>query len=166
MYFCGVDDEVLFVMTEIYYYMSCRVIEKMLHEVTGIVLVAVMCSRNGCRRYYYGKWWCREGASCVCVMGGELEESGDGKVTYVEGLTKCIMLKEGMAVEEVLRLVTDITGSDLCERKLWYNLKYGRPMLMAVEEDVDVRIIFKRNNEHGYLYVGGIIAPTNFWWTF
>ena len=52
-------------------------------------------SRNGCRR------WCREGACCLCVMGEELEECGDGKVTYVGGLRKCIVVNKGTEAEEV-----------------------------------------------------------------
>jgi len=46
---------------------------------------------------------------------GELEERGDGKVTYVGGLRKRIIAKEGMGVEEVPRMVTEITGNDLSE---------------------------------------------------
>ena len=49
---------------------------------------------------------------------GELEEDGEEKLTYVEGSTKCILLKEGTAMEEVLRLVTGIRGSDLRKEKL------------------------------------------------
>ena len=57
---------------------------------------------------------------------GELEEDGDGKLTYVGGSTKCILLKEEMAMEEVLRLVMGIKGSELREEKLWYSLRYDR----------------------------------------
>ncbi|KAJ8438029.1 hypothetical protein Cgig2_030010 [Carnegiea gigantea] len=81
---------------------------------------------------------------------GELEEDGDEKLIYVGGSTKCILLKEGMAMEEVLRLVTGIRGSDLHEGKLW--LKYDRQMLMAIEGDVDVRMILKENDDHGHFY--------------
>ncbi|KAJ8449263.1 hypothetical protein Cgig2_002395 [Carnegiea gigantea] len=90
---------------------------------------------------------------------GKLEEDGDGKLTYVGGSTKCILLKEGMAMEEVLRQVTGIRGSDLRDGKLWYSLKYDRQMLMAIEGDVDVRMILKENDEHGHLYVGGKEGP-------
>ncbi|KAJ8444749.1 hypothetical protein Cgig2_033757 [Carnegiea gigantea] len=83
------------------------------------------------------------------LWGGELEENGDGKLTYVGGSTKCILLKEGMAMEEVLRLATGIRGSDLRDGKLWYSLKYDRQMLMAIEGDMDVRMILKGNDEHG-----------------
>ena len=83
------------------------------------------------------------------LWGGELEEDGDGKLSYVGGLTKFILLKEGMVMEEVLRPVTGIRGCDLRDGKLWYSLKYDWQMLMAIEGDVDVRMILKGNDEHG-----------------
>ena len=49
-------------------------------------------------------------------MGGELEECGDGKVTYVGGLRKCILVNEGTEAEEVQRMVIKITSSDLSSR--------------------------------------------------
>ncbi|KAJ8430997.1 hypothetical protein Cgig2_025679 [Carnegiea gigantea] len=61
--------------------------------------------------------------------GGELKEGGYGKVTYVGGSRKRIVVKEGMGLEEIRRM-----------------LRGG----------VDVRIVFKGNNEHGYSYVNGI----------
>ncbi|KAJ8420184.1 LOW QUALITY PROTEIN: hypothetical protein Cgig2_013364 [Carnegiea gigantea] len=63
-----------------------------------------------------------------------------------------------MGLEEALRMMKEITGSDLSEQKLWYSLKYDTQMLTAVEGDTDVRIIFKGNDEHDYLYVGGNIG--------
>jgi len=38
---------------------------------------------------------------------------------------------------------------------MWYSLKYDRNMIMTMEGDMDVRIMFKRNDELGYLYLGG-----------
>jgi len=55
----------------------------------------VTYSINGSKR------WCGEGACYLCVMGGELEECGDGKVTYVGGLRKCIVVNKGTEAEEV-----------------------------------------------------------------
>ena len=49
----------------------------------------------------------------------------------------------------------EVVGSGLSEHKVRYSLKYARQMLIIVEGDMDVRIIFKGNNEHGYLCVGG-----------
>ena len=45
--------------------------------------------------------------------GGMLEQSGDGKVTYKGGSRKCMVAKEGMGVKEVIRMVKEITRSDL-----------------------------------------------------
>ena len=63
-------------------------------------------------------------------MGGELDDVGGGKVTYVGGWTKCILLKEDMGLEEVRRKVSEITGIELTVQKLWYSLKYDRGMVM------------------------------------
>jgi len=46
-------------------------------------------------------------------MGGELDDGGGGKVTYVGGWTKCIVLKEEIGLEDMRRKVSEITGSDL-----------------------------------------------------
>lgn len=97
--------------------------------------------------------------SYVCVMGGMLEQTGDGKVPYEEGLRKCMVAKEDMGLEEFLRVVKEITESNLSERKLWYSLKYDGQMLMAIEGDENVRMIFKGNDVHCYLYVGGNDDP-------
>ena len=51
-------------------------------------------SRNGCKR------WCGDGACCLCVMGGELEECGDRKVIYVGGSRKRIVVNEGTRVRK------------------------------------------------------------------
>jgi len=40
------------------------------------------------------------------------------------GWTKCIVLKEGLGMDEVRRMVSEITGNDLTVQKLWYSLKY------------------------------------------
>jgi len=34
-----------------------------------------------------------------------------------------------------------------------HSLKYDRNMIMAVEGDTDVRMMFKGNDEHSYVYV-------------
>ena len=51
-------------------------------------------------------------------------------------------------------MATEIIGSDLSEQKIWYSLKYNSQMLVAVEGDMDVRIVFKVNYEHMYWYAG------------
>ena len=53
-------------------------------------------------------------------------------------------------------MAMETIGSDLSEHKVWYSLKYNRQILMPVEGDMDVRMIFKGTDEHGYLYVGGV----------
>ncbi|KAJ8436183.1 hypothetical protein Cgig2_010427 [Carnegiea gigantea] len=85
------------------------------------------------------------------------EESGDGKATYEGGLRKCMLVKEGMSIEEMRTLVKEPIGSDLSEHKVRYSLNYDRQTLIAVEEDTDVRL--KGNNEHSYLSVGDNDGP-------
>ena len=38
---------------------------------------------------------------------------------------------------------------------MWYSLKYDRNMKMAMEGDSNVRMMFKGNDEHGFVYVSG-----------
>jgi len=56
-------------------------------------------------------------------------------------------------------MVTEITGNDLSEQKLWYSLKYDRGIVMAVKGDADVRMFLKGNEEHGYFYVDDSDGP-------
>ncbi|KAJ8423694.1 hypothetical protein Cgig2_003378 [Carnegiea gigantea] len=87
-------------------------------------------------------------------MGGELDDGGAEKVTYAAGLTKCIMLKEGIGMEEVRRMVIEITGNDLSVKKFTTG-----GMVMEVEGDADVRMFVKENDEHEYFYVGDNDGP-------
>ncbi|KAJ8435246.1 hypothetical protein Cgig2_005298 [Carnegiea gigantea] len=64
-----------------------------------------------------------------------------------------------MEVEELMKMVREITGTDMSKKKLWYSLKYDREMLVVVEGDSDVKVIFKGNDKHGYLYVAGNSGP-------
>jgi len=61
---------------------------------------------------------------------------------------------EGMGVEEMKKMVKEIIRSDLLEQKIWYSLKYDRQMLMGLDGDMDISMIFKGNVEHEYIYVG------------
>ncbi|KAJ8435322.1 hypothetical protein Cgig2_022923 [Carnegiea gigantea] len=97
--------------------------------------------------------WEGEGDSYVCFVGGMLVESGDGKVIYEGGSRKCMVVREGMWAEELLKMMRKMIGSDMSEEKLWYSLKYDKEMLVAVEVDSNVEVIFKGNDEHGYIYV-------------
>ena len=58
------------------------------------------------------------GISYVCVMGGMLEQSGDGKVTYEGGPRKSTVAKEGMGLKGVRKMLKEITESDLSEHKV------------------------------------------------
>ncbi|KAJ8419354.1 hypothetical protein Cgig2_016510 [Carnegiea gigantea] len=93
------------------------------------------------------------------LWGGMLAESKDGKVTYEGGSRKCMVVKEGMGVEELMKMVREMTGTDMSEKKLWYSLKCDKEMFVAVEGDSDVNVIFEGNNKHDYLYVAGNGSP-------
>ena len=67
------------------------------------------------------QWW-RERGSCICVIGGELDDSRVGKVTYVGGLDKVYRAQRGL--EEMQRMMSEITSNVLTMYKLWYSLKY------------------------------------------
>jgi len=69
------------------------------------------------------------------------------------------MLKEGVGLEEVRRMVSEITNDVLTVHKLWYNLKYDRGMVMELERDGDLRMFLKGNDERWYLYVGDNNGP-------
>lgn len=104
------------------------------------MLVARILTSNGCERYSSWRRWEGEGDSYVC-FGGMLVESGDGKVTYKGRARKCMVVREGIGAEELLKMVREIIGSDMSEEKLRYSLKYDREMLVAVEGDNNVQVI-------------------------
>ncbi|KAJ8444421.1 hypothetical protein Cgig2_005943 [Carnegiea gigantea] len=126
------------------------VIGKVVDRYSNMVVDVATFGTNGWRRCCCGRQWWRERGSCICAMGGELDDGGAGKVTYVGGWTKYIVLKEGVGMEEVQRMVSEITGNDLIVQKLWHSLKYDRRMVMKLEDG---------NNKHGYLYVGDSDGP-------
>ncbi|KAJ8422374.1 hypothetical protein Cgig2_006444 [Carnegiea gigantea] len=102
----------------------------------------------------------REGFGHLTLVDGyersgkqQLEDGGDGKVTYTGGSRKCTVLKEGVEMEEVRRMVTKITGNDLTKHKLWYSLKHDQGMAMAAEGEAGLRMFLKGNDEHGYFYM-------------
>ena len=90
---------------------------------------------------------------CMFCGGGMLAKSRDGKVTYEGESRKCMVMKEGIGVEELMKMLREMIGSDMLEEKLWYSLKYDREMLMAIEGDSNMKVIFKGNDEHGHMYV-------------
>ncbi|KAJ8450566.1 hypothetical protein Cgig2_020203 [Carnegiea gigantea] len=122
------------------------------------IQVAILAADWEGDRSSWRRWEGRE--IVMYVLWGEmLVENGDEKVTYEGGSRKCMMVKEGMGVEELMKMVREMTGSDMSDEKLWYSLKYDRKMLVAVEGDSDVKVIFKGNNEHRYMYVAGNSGP-------
>jgi len=46
-------------------------------------------------------------------------------------------------------------GDSVQAKRLWYSLNYNINIIMAVEGDMDVRMMFKGYDERRYLYVGG-----------
>ncbi|KAJ8427958.1 hypothetical protein Cgig2_023253 [Carnegiea gigantea] len=116
-------------------------------------------SSNGWERCSSKRRWEGEGDSYVCFVRGMLVESGDGKVTYEGGSRKCMVMREGMGAEELLKMMRKMTGSNISEEKLWYNLKYDREMLVVVEVDSDAGVIFKGNDKHGYIYLARNAGP-------
>jgi len=89
--------------------MACKTIGNILKEVDGNgqyskglkVFVVVMITKNGCKRYHYKRRWWGERTSCACVVGRSWRKVEDGKVTYIGGSRKCILVKERMRVEAV-----------------------------------------------------------------
>ncbi|KAJ8427454.1 hypothetical protein Cgig2_033084 [Carnegiea gigantea] len=49
---------------------------------------------------------------------------------------------EAAGIEEVRRMVTEISGNELSEQKVWFSLKYDQGLVMALEGDADVRMFF------------------------
>ena len=49
------------------------------------------------------------------------------------GSRKCIVLKEGAGIEEVRRMVIEISGNELVEQMVWFSLKYDQGLVMALE---------------------------------
>ena len=78
------------------------------------------------------------GIGSVCVVGGVLGERGYEKVTYEGRLRKCMLMKEGIGVKAVQRMVTESIRGDFSEHKVCYRLKYVRQMLMLVEANINV----------------------------
>ncbi|KAJ8437412.1 hypothetical protein Cgig2_008765 [Carnegiea gigantea] len=124
-----------------------RVIGKVVDRYSGTVVDVTTSGENGWGRCYCGRQWWAE-------RGGCLDDGGVRKVTHVGGWTKYIVLKEGVGLEEVRRIVSEITSDVLTVHKLWHSLKYDRGMVMELEGNGDLRMFLKGNDERGYLYVG------------
>jgi len=69
----------------------CRVIGKVVDRYSNTVVGVVTSGTNERRWCYCGRQWWRKRGSCLCVMGGKLEDGGDEKVTYggVRGSVSC-----------------------------------------------------------------------------
>ena len=88
------------------------------------------------------------------LWGGVLEAGAEGKMVYNGGSRKCMVVRDGMGVEELRGMVKETVGGGVEVDRIWYSLKYDRNMIMAVEGDMDVKMMLKGNDEHGYVYVG------------
>ena len=94
--------------------------------------------------------------NCLCMYnGGVAEDVGEGKIRYNGGARKCVLVREGVGVEELKEMVRDTVGPGVEVDRMWYSLKYDRNMIMAMEVNTNVRMMFKENDEHGYVYVSG-----------
>ena len=87
----------------------------------------------------------------IC-WGGYLERSVDGLVTYHGGNNDCVWLTEDMRIDDVMKLVQETIQEELRNRMMWYNTKYDRNMLMALQRDGDVRKLMKDNDAFRYMY--------------
>ena len=58
-------------------------------------------------------------------------------------------------MEELKEMVRETVGPRVEVGRMWDSLKYNRNMKMAMEGDTNVRMMFKENDEHGYVYVSG-----------
>ncbi|KAJ8428802.1 hypothetical protein Cgig2_012252 [Carnegiea gigantea] len=76
----------------------CRVIGKVVHPYSGTVVVGTTSGRNAWR-------W------CCCGRGVSWTNGGGGKVTYVGGWMKCMVLKEDIGLKKVRSKVKGITGN-------------------------------------------------------
>jgi len=54
----------------------------------------------------------------VCTMGCVVEDGGEGKITYDSGSRKCVVVREGMEVEELRGLVQEIVGDGVVVERL------------------------------------------------
>jgi len=77
---------------------------------------------------------CRKGkgiqrTATVCTMGGVVEDGGKGKIRYDGGSRKCVLVRDGMGVEELRSLLREIFGDGVVVKRLWYSLKYNRNMM-------------------------------------
>ena len=59
----------------------------------------------------------------------------------------------------MIGMVKEVIGINMLKRRVWYSLKYDREMLLPIEGDTDVQMMFKGNDEYGYLFVGGKDGP-------
>jgi len=59
----------------------------------------------------------------------------------------------GNGGEGLREMVWETVGAGVKVYRIWYSLKYDRNIIMAVEGDTVVRMMFKGNDEHDYVYV-------------
>ncbi|KAJ8428044.1 hypothetical protein Cgig2_007621 [Carnegiea gigantea] len=93
----------------------CRVNGKVVDPYSGTVVSGTTSGRSGWGRYCSRRQWWRQSGSSLCFIEGELDDGGGGKVTYVGGWTKSIMLKEDMGLEDVQRKAHREKATQTCD---------------------------------------------------
>ena len=54
----------------------------------------------------------------VCIIRGVVEDGGEGKIRYNGGSRKCVVVREGIGVEELRGLVQEIVGDGVVVERL------------------------------------------------
>jgi len=80
--------------------------------------------------------------------GGVVEDGGEWKMRYNGGSRKCLLVREGMGVEELREMVRETVGVGVEVDRMWYSLKYERNMIMAMKGNTDARMMFKGSDKH------------------
>ena len=71
-----------------------------------------------------------------------MKDGGEGKITYHGESKRCVLIRKGMGVEELRGLVQETVEDGVVVEMLRYSLKYDRNMIMAVDGDTDMRMMF------------------------
>jgi len=94
----------------------------------------------------------------IC-WGGYVEVRSNGGLTYHGGRRDDIWLRGGMGIGNVMKVVEEVMGECLGERRLCFNTKYNRSMILLLQRDVDVWKLTKGNDEFAYMHVVGADRP-------
>ena len=98
------------------------------------------------RQMEYDRWGAE---NCLCMYyRGVMEDGGEGKIRYNGGSMKCMLVRKGMGVEELRKMVRKTVGVGVEVDRMWYSLKYERNMIMAMKGNTDARMMFKGSDKH------------------